>query len=795
MITTKIQNKNKNNFKLISENFKKWYSLQEQLADIFQNNNDERIWELATCNECDISSFLLEEVCLRRPDLYEKKIHLLNPDQLFTILEFLLKEQAEVDQWGRMSYKAKTAAEKASSSLRALISHATGGDGGSALKQLKQIAKTGTYKGQKMSPQQLRQVKNALNLAKGGAAAASAAASGAGGGGAAGGGGGAAGGAGAQGARAAGQGGGQLAVRQAGKEVAKTGVKRVGTQLALRGAVGTAAAAGGLGKTVAAILGIKATVIVAGAVSWYKVYDELANKNAGTNSTGLAWDALTGNHAVAKDFKVSCEEIVADPTKSLPTECWAVWPIESIVGWCRKNANKPGQAKGGPSCQEVKKFFIDVRDKAKQEVSEVTKDLEKRKEVKYAAAVFKTTPQQVVTSIISYSSPKLRSELERMKKEAVATNYDREEGAQEMVNKLVELAAYLRGSFSMDAGSDKKKDSTSGGGGKKYGANTFIGRKAKRQEELIRRLNQGVTGLKEFVTGDELNASEKSEKEKAVPGTEEQSITLASLQQSLIDMGYNLGKAGADGVYGPRTYRAIVKFQKDNGLKRDGLIGPNTFARMREKDKGIMSKSTTMGVNMPKEVEKTLDTIAKAPRDKKLEAYTRAATSKPEDLVKMKDKVREKRAEAIKKGKAAEKAGDTAERNRQAIRANKLAGVFRSIQQGELQAKKLKSDKASAEFAKKGGQIFLHYTEYPKNLELWNSLKPYALKKWFFETWCNGKSSKHSVMQMVHLLRTGYWNGKDIDGKMQYAKMDFLQKNMQKSIDEWRKENGEKKES
>jgi hypothetical protein len=50
-------------------------------------------------------------------------------------------------------------------------------------------------------------------------------------------------------------------------------------------------------------------------------------------------------------------------------------------------------------------------------------------------------------------------------------------------------------------------------------------------------------------------------------------------QQRMIDRGWNLGKAGADGLYGPDTARVARQFQAEKGLKPvDALIGAVTWA-------------------------------------------------------------------------------------------------------------------------------------------------------------------------------------------------------------------------
>lgn len=55
------------------------------------------------------------------------------------------------------------------------------------------------------------------------------------------------------------------------------------------------------------------------------------------------------------------------------------------------------------------------------------------------------------------------------------------------------------------------------------------------------------------------------------------SIMVGWLQQRLIELGYSVGKCGVDRSFGPDTLAAVKKFQKDYGLKVDGIVGVETY--------------------------------------------------------------------------------------------------------------------------------------------------------------------------------------------------------------------------
>lgn len=55
-------------------------------------------------------------------------------------------------------------------------------------------------------------------------------------------------------------------------------------------------------------------------------------------------------------------------------------------------------------------------------------------------------------------------------------------------------------------------------------------------------------------------------------------MTVKEYQAVLVKLGYDLGPKGADGVPGKKTMAAVIKFQKEHGLKPDGVVGPKTQA-------------------------------------------------------------------------------------------------------------------------------------------------------------------------------------------------------------------------
>jgi len=52
------------------------------------------------------------------------------------------------------------------------------------------------------------------------------------------------------------------------------------------------------------------------------------------------------------------------------------------------------------------------------------------------------------------------------------------------------------------------------------------------------------------------------------------------LQTKLQSLGYNVGPI--DGIFGPLTEKAVMQFQRDNNIKVDGIVGPQTYATLEQ---------------------------------------------------------------------------------------------------------------------------------------------------------------------------------------------------------------------
>ncbi|SEB15667.1 peptidoglycan L-alanyl-D-glutamate endopeptidase CwlK [Thalassobacillus cyri] len=72
----------------------------------------------------------------------------------------------------------------------------------------------------------------------------------------------------------------------------------------------------------------------------------------------------------------------------------------------------------------------------------------------------------------------------------------------------------------------------------------------------------------------------------------ESGAAIKRLQEQLLDLGYKLPMYGADGDFGAETEAAVKAFQKDRGIKVDGIVGPVTRQELKEAAKPVLPDET-----------------------------------------------------------------------------------------------------------------------------------------------------------------------------------------------------------
>lgn len=76
-------------------------------------------------------------------------------------------------------------------------------------------------------------------------------------------------------------------------------------------------------------------------------------------------------------------------------------------------------------------------------------------------------------------------------------------------------------------------------------------------------------------------------------------------QEILIAKGYSCGDAGADGDFGDGTLAAVKKFQTDNGLDADGIIGVDTIALLTKAEAAEVEPEPKTPAETPAETPST----------------------------------------------------------------------------------------------------------------------------------------------------------------------------------------------
>jgi len=104
---------------------------------------------------------------------------------------------------------------------------------------------------------------------------------------------------------------------------------------------------------------------------------------------------------------------------------------------------------------------------------------------------------------------------------------------------------------------------------------------ATKRQYLSEQQTTGYTQLRESDLKKIIDKLLLREDEESLPDMKNISLgKVESVQQALVDAGYNIGPTGVDGIYGKYTRSAVLKYQKDNGIKQTGNVGPITSKRL-----------------------------------------------------------------------------------------------------------------------------------------------------------------------------------------------------------------------
>jgi peptidoglycan hydrolase-like protein with peptidoglycan-binding domain len=95
--------------------------------------------------------------------------------------------------------------------------------------------------------------------------------------------------------------------------------------------------------------------------------------------------------------------------------------------------------------------------------------------------------------------------------------------------------------------------------------------------KIIRLTESDLTRIVKRVINEQLaNAKVTNKPSYEIPNFMTMPNGVELIQRALLKKGYNVGMKGADGILGPKTKNAIIKYQRDNGIKQTGIVGPIT---------------------------------------------------------------------------------------------------------------------------------------------------------------------------------------------------------------------------
>lgn len=99
----------------------------------------------------------------------------------------------------------------------------------------------------------------------------------------------------------------------------------------------------------------------------------------------------------------------------------------------------------------------------------------------------------------------------------------------------------------------------------------------------------------------------------AIPALAQSSATIRDAQQSLKDKGFDPG--AVDGVNGPATRAAVKKYQAQQNISADGVLGPKTLDALGVKHEESQKEIATSGENVKKSYTKGGKTVAEGTKD------------------------------------------------------------------------------------------------------------------------------------------------------------------------------------
>lgn len=99
----------------------------------------------------------------------------------------------------------------------------------------------------------------------------------------------------------------------------------------------------------------------------------------------------------------------------------------------------------------------------------------------------------------------------------------------------------------------------------------------------------------------------------AIPALAQGSSTVRDAQQALKDKGFDPG--AVDGVNGPATRSAVKKFQAQQNITADGVLGGKTLDALGVKHQESQDQIATSGENIKKSYSKGGKTVAEGTKD------------------------------------------------------------------------------------------------------------------------------------------------------------------------------------